>query len=45
VGRVPVLPIFANALILVFLAVSFADWIVWLSTLVVLALGLLLRRK
>lgn len=44
INNVPLLPVFANALILVFLAVSFADWIVWLSTLAVLLLGFFLRR-
>lgn len=44
VGRVPVLPLLANLLILVFLAVSFADWIVWLSTGLVMLLGLLMYK-
>jgi amino acid transporter len=43
-GRVPVLPLLANLLILVFLAVSFADWIVWLSTGLVMLLGLLMYK-
>ncbi len=45
VGRVPVFPLMANVLILAFLAVSFNDWIVWLSTALVTALGLLLYRR
>lgn len=45
VGRVPILPIIANALIIIFLFVSFGDWIVWLSTALVTALGLLLYRN
>uniref|UniRef100_A0A7C1NZE0 APC family permease n=1 Tax=Thermofilum pendens TaxID=2269 RepID=A0A7C1NZE0_THEPE len=45
VGRIPVLPLLANVLILVFLAVSFADWIVWLSTGLVLLLGLLMYKR
>jgi amino acid transporter len=44
VGHVPVLPLLANLLILVFLAVSFADWIVWLSTGLVVLLGLLMHK-
>ncbi len=44
VGRVPVLPLLANLLILVFLAVSFADWIVWLSKGLVMLLGLLMYK-
>ena len=45
IGRVPVLPLLANVLILVFLAVSFADWIVWFSTGLIVLLGLLMYRS
>ncbi|MEM1508295.1 MAG: APC family permease [Thermofilaceae archaeon] len=45
VKHVPVLPLMANVLILVFLTVSFNDWIVWLSTVLVTILGLLLYKR
>lgn len=45
VRGMPLLPVLANVLILAFLAVSFNDWIVWLSTAIVMLLGSLLYRK
>lgn len=42
VRRVPLLPVLADALIAVFVAVSFADWVVWVSTALTAALGLAL---
>ncbi|MEM0308428.1 MAG: hypothetical protein QW448_05850 [Thermofilaceae archaeon] len=45
IGRVPLLPAIANVLIIAFLAVSFNDWIVWLSTLLVMVLGCLLYKR
>lgn len=41
---VPVLPVLADALIAVFVAVSFTDWVVWTSTALIAALGLALYR-
>ncbi|ABL77463.1 APC family permease [Thermofilum pendens] len=45
VGDFPVLPVLADILIAVFVALSFWDWIVWLSTALVAALGLLLYKR
>ncbi len=45
VGNVPVLPLIADALIVVFIALSFNDWIVWLSTALVSAIGLILYKR
>jgi amino acid transporter len=44
VGDFPLLPVLANALIVFFVALSFGDWIVWLSTLLVALLGLTMYR-
>ncbi|MGC9146423.1 MAG: APC family permease [Infirmifilum sp.] len=41
----PVLPLLADILIVFFIAVSFNDWIVWLSTILISVLGLLFYRK
>ncbi|MEZ0346723.1 MAG: APC family permease [Infirmifilum sp.] len=45
INNIPVLPILADVLIITFIAISFNDWIVWLSTILVSLLGLLLYKK
>ncbi|MCS7105004.1 MAG: APC family permease [Thermofilaceae archaeon] len=45
VKNIPLLPILANVLIVLFIALSFNDWIVWLSTVSVVALGVALHKK
>jgi amino acid transporter len=45
VRNVPLLPVLADLLIAVFVAVSFADWVVWVSTALTAILGLALYRS
>ncbi len=45
IGRFPVLPAFSLALILVFLVVSFVDWVIWVSTIIVVLIGLAFHRS
>jgi len=45
IRNIPVLPLVADALIVVFVALSFSDWIVWLSTGLVALIGLLLYKR
>lgn len=45
IGKFPVLPAFSILLILFFIYVSFLDWIIWISTGIVILLGFLLYKK
>lgn len=45
VRGVPVLPALADVLIAAFIAVSFADWVVWVSTALTAALGLAIYKR
>ena len=45
IGKIPVLPILADILILIFIVISFNDWIVWLSTILISLVGLILYRR
>ncbi len=45
IGRFPLLPAISVALIVFFLAVSFTDWIIWVSTAIVVLIGLIFYRK
>ena len=44
IGDFPLLPVLANVLIVFFVALSFGDWIVWLSTIIVALLGLVMYK-
>ncbi|MEM0236165.1 APC family permease [Thermofilum sp.] len=44
IGNFPLLPVLANVLIVFFVALSFGDWIVWLSTIIVALLGLVMYK-
>lgn len=45
VGSLPLLPLSSSALITTFIAAGFNDWVIWLSTAAITALGLLLYRR
>ncbi|RLE65031.1 MAG: amino acid transporter [Thermoprotei archaeon] len=45
IGRFPVLPAISIVLIVFFLAISFTDWIIWISTAVVILIGLAFYKR
>lgn len=44
IGKFPILPLVAAILIGLFVFTSFLDWIIWLTTLIVIAIGLILYK-